>query len=51
HLAYMIRLGLWGQGTPFADFAEFAREIEEGGVGAMQCEKNQNHVATVTTVN
>jgi P-loop containing NTP hydrolase pore-1/C-terminal domain on Strawberry notch homologue len=36
HLAYMIRLGLWGQGTPFADFAEFAREIEEGGVGAME---------------
>ena len=36
HLAYMIRLGLWGQGTPFADFNEFAREIEEGGVGAME---------------
>ena len=36
HLAYMIRLGLWGQGTPFADFAEFAREIEEGGIGAME---------------
>ncbi len=36
HLAYMIRLGLWGQGTAFADFAEFAQEIEEGGVGAME---------------
>lgn len=36
HLAYMIRLGLWGQGTPFEDFGEFAREIEEGGVGAME---------------
>ncbi len=36
HLAYMIRLGLWGQGTAFADFAEFAGEIEEGGVGAME---------------
>jgi P-loop containing NTP hydrolase pore-1 len=36
HLGYMIRLGLWGQGTPFAEFAEFAREIEEGGVGAME---------------
>ena len=36
HLAYMIRLGLWGQGTPFADFAEFAKEIEEGGIGAME---------------
>ena len=36
HLAYMIRLGLWGQGTSFTDFAEFAREIEEGGIGAME---------------
>lgn len=36
HLAYMIRLGLWGQGTTFSDFAEFAQEIEEGGVGAME---------------
>ena len=36
HLAYMIRLGLWGQGTAFTDFAEFAQEIEEGGVGAME---------------
>ena len=36
HLAYMIRLGLWGQGTHFADFAEFARETEEGGIGAME---------------
>lgn len=36
HLAYMTRLGLWGQGTAFADFNEFAAEIEEGGVGAME---------------
>jgi len=36
HLGYMIRLGLWGKGTAFADFAEFASEIEEGGVGAME---------------
>ena len=36
HLAYMIRLGLWGEGTAFADFAEFAQEIEEGGVEAME---------------
>ncbi len=36
HLAYMIRLGLWGQGSAFADFSEFAREIEEGGIGAME---------------
>lgn len=36
HLGYMVRLGLWGEGTAFADFAEFAQEIEEGGVGAME---------------
>lgn len=36
HLGYMMRLGLWGEGTPFNDFAEFAKEIEEGGVGAME---------------
>ena len=36
HLGYMIRLGLWGEGTAFADFPEFAFEIEEGGVGAME---------------
>jgi hypothetical protein len=36
HLAYMIRLGLWGQGSAFENFAEFAREIEEGGIGAME---------------
>lgn len=36
HLAYMTRLGLWGQGTAFAEFSDFAREIEEGGVGAME---------------
>ncbi len=36
HLAYMTRLGIWGQRTAFTDFAEFAAEIEEGGVGAME---------------
>ena len=36
HLGYMIRLGLWGKGTAFETFAEFAREIEEGGIGAME---------------
>jgi hypothetical protein len=36
HLGYMVRLGLWGQGTAFAGFAEFASEIEEGGIGAME---------------
>lgn len=37
HLAYQIRLGLWGTGTSFPlGFAQFAEEIEAGGVGAME---------------
>jgi hypothetical protein len=37
HLAYQIRLGLWGDGTSFPlGFAQFAEEIEAGGVGAME---------------
>lgn len=37
HLAYQIRLGLWGMGTSFPlGFAQFAEEIEAGGVGAME---------------
>ena len=37
HLAYQIRLGLWGEGTSFPlGFAQFAEEIEAGGIGAME---------------
>jgi len=37
HLAYQIRLGLWGEGTSFpCGFAQFAEEIEAGGIGAME---------------
>ena len=37
HLAYQIRLGLWGAGTAFPlGFAQFAEEIEAGGIGAME---------------
>ena len=37
HLAYKIRLGLWGEGTSFPlGFSQFAEEIEAGGVGAME---------------
>lgn len=36
HLGYMVRLGMWGRGTAFETFSEFAREIEEGGVAAME---------------
>jgi len=37
HLAYMLRLGLWGDGTNFPlGFEQFAEEIESGGVGALE---------------
>lgn len=36
NLAYAVRLGLWGEGTPFADFKDFMKKIEEGGIGAME---------------
>eukprot|EP00962_Isochrysis_galbana_P058485 scaffold31608_cov56-Isochrysis_galbana.AAC.1 len=35
-LGYMSRLGLWGLGTPFSDFASFAAKIDRAGVGAME---------------
>nr|XP_028958709.1 protein FORGETTER 1 isoform X3 [Malus domestica] len=36
NLGYMVRLGLWGPGTSFADFREFLGAIEKGGVGALE---------------
>jgi len=36
HMAYMIRLGLWGLGTAFTTFNQFMIEVEGGGVGAME---------------
>jgi len=37
HLAYMSRLGIWGEGTNFPlGFEQFAEEIESGGVGALE---------------
>lgn len=37
NMAYMTRLGLWGDGTAFPNgFNEFLVEIEGGGVGAME---------------
>ncbi len=37
HLAYMLRLGLWGYGTNFpTGFEQFAEGIESGGVGALE---------------
>lgn len=32
----MVRLGLWGEGTPFKEFADFISAVEKRGVGAME---------------
>jgi hypothetical protein len=36
HMAPYERLGLWGAGAPFADFATFLVAMERGGVAAME---------------
>lgn len=36
NMAYMVRLGLWGQGTAFRDFSDFIAAVEKRGVGAME---------------
>ncbi|KAG4074462.1 hypothetical protein HA402_015751 [Bradysia odoriphaga] len=36
NMAYMVRLGIWGVGTPFRTFIEFQRIVERRGVGAME---------------
>ena len=37
NMAYMTRMGIWGQGTSFpGGFASFASAMNEGGVGAME---------------
>lgn len=36
NMAYMNRLGLWGDGCVFADFNEFKTEVEAGGIGALE---------------
>ena len=36
HMAYMVRLGIWGPGSPFRDFNEFLSAVEKRGVGAME---------------
>uniref|UniRef100_A0A0K2TS10 Protein strawberry notch n=1 Tax=Lepeophtheirus salmonis TaxID=72036 RepID=A0A0K2TS10_LEPSM len=36
HMAYMVRLGIWGPGSPFRDFQEFLSSVEKRGVGAME---------------
>ncbi|KAK6124556.1 hypothetical protein DH2020_041704 [Rehmannia glutinosa] len=36
NMGYMVRLGLWGAGTSFADFSKFLGAMEKGGVGALE---------------
>lgn len=36
NMAYMTRLGLWGEGTPFREFTDFIMAVEKRGVGAME---------------
>uniref|UniRef100_A0A182MXI7 TLC domain-containing protein n=1 Tax=Anopheles dirus TaxID=7168 RepID=A0A182MXI7_9DIPT len=36
NMAYMVRLGIWGQGTPFPSFLDFIQAVEKRGVGAME---------------
>ena len=36
HMAYMVRLGIWGPGSPFRDFTDFLGAVEKRGVGAME---------------
>ncbi|VDL82627.1 unnamed protein product [Schistocephalus solidus] len=36
NMAYMTRLGLWGEGTPFPTFISFIQTLERRGVGGME---------------
>ncbi|XP_045618673.1 protein strawberry notch homolog 1 isoform X2 [Procambarus clarkii] len=36
NMAYMVRLGIWGKGTPFPEFTDFISAVEKRGVGAME---------------
>uniref|UniRef100_A0A8C8MKJ3 Protein strawberry notch homolog 1 n=1 Tax=Oncorhynchus tshawytscha TaxID=74940 RepID=A0A8C8MKJ3_ONCTS len=36
NMAYMNRLGIWGEGTPFREFSNFIQAVERRGVGAME---------------
>ncbi|XP_020401317.1 protein FORGETTER 1 isoform X1 [Zea mays] len=36
NLGYMVRLGLWGDGTSFENFNQFLGALEKGGVGALE---------------
>ncbi|KNA16468.1 hypothetical protein SOVF_088760 isoform A [Spinacia oleracea] len=36
NMGYMVRLGLWGNGTSFMNFKDFLGALEKGGVGALE---------------
>lgn len=36
NLSYADRLGLWGEGTPFADVNTFIGEVSKGGIASME---------------
>ena len=36
NMAYMVRLGMWGEGTAFPEFNDFIAAVEKRGVGAME---------------
>ncbi|XP_014204791.1 protein strawberry notch-like [Copidosoma floridanum] len=36
NMAYMVRLGMWGKGSPFSTFNDFIVAVERRGVGAME---------------
>ncbi|XP_059487413.1 protein strawberry notch [Neocloeon triangulifer] len=36
NMAYMVRLGMWGEGSPFREFNDFINAVEKRGVGAME---------------
>ncbi|XP_032457238.1 protein strawberry notch isoform X2 [Nasonia vitripennis] len=36
NMAYMVRLGMWGKGTPFPDFSDFITAVDKRGVGVME---------------
>jgi hypothetical protein len=35
-MAYMVRLGIWGEGSPFREFNDFIQAVEKRGIGAME---------------
>ena len=36
NLSYADRLGLWGEGTPFADVGAFISDVSQGGIASME---------------